>query len=72
MKLKLLNSWSGGVDRHDVQLERMNLSLIPTYSAVEIEWVMVEVVLHAASVYPRGTHFKWGKLLQIELIPIKV
>uniref|UniRef100_M1DNZ1 Integrase core domain containing protein n=1 Tax=Solanum tuberosum TaxID=4113 RepID=M1DNZ1_SOLTU len=45
-----------GVGRHEVQLERVNLSLIPTHSTRESEWAKVEDVVHAASGCPRETH----------------
>ncbi|KAG5595181.1 hypothetical protein H5410_036413 [Solanum commersonii] len=45
-----------GVGRHKVQLERVNHSPSPTHSARDSEWAKAEVVLHAASGCPKGTH----------------
>ncbi|KAG5605707.1 hypothetical protein H5410_027199, partial [Solanum commersonii] len=42
--------------RPEVQLKRVNPSLSPTRSTRESEWTKAEVVLHAASGCPRGTH----------------
>ena len=61
-----------GVDRHEVQLERVNPSTSPTHSAQESEWAKAEVVLHVASGCPRGTHLIRGKLLEREFTPTLV
>ncbi|KAG5590975.1 hypothetical protein H5410_041489 [Solanum commersonii] len=54
-----------GVGRHEVQLERVNRSPSPTHSVRESEWAKAEVVLHAASGCPRGTH-----LIRVTLVEI--
>uniref|UniRef100_M1DJN2 Uncharacterized protein n=1 Tax=Solanum tuberosum TaxID=4113 RepID=M1DJN2_SOLTU len=42
--------------RHEVQLDKVNPSPSPTHSARESEWAKAEIVLHAESGHPRGTH----------------
>uniref|UniRef100_M1E1A9 Uncharacterized protein n=1 Tax=Solanum tuberosum TaxID=4113 RepID=M1E1A9_SOLTU len=55
-KTKTTKLMAVGVGRHEVQLERVNTSPSPTHSVRESEWAKAEVVLHAASGCPRGTH----------------
>ncbi|KAG5630132.1 hypothetical protein H5410_001849 [Solanum commersonii] len=53
-------------------LKTINTSPMSIHSTRESEWVKAEVVLHAASGCPRGTHLKQGKFLERELIPPKL
>ncbi|KAG5614992.1 hypothetical protein H5410_014816 [Solanum commersonii] len=58
--LKTINT--PGLGRHEVLLERVNPSLIPTHSTRESEWAKAEVVLHVARGCSTETHLKRGPL----------
>ena len=57
---------------HEVQLERVNPSLIPTDIAQENEWPKAEATLNVEYSCSGDTHLKQGKFLERELITLKV